>query len=828
MSLSIAESETLSSNQNHSQALNNLLQVRKRDGSLVPWNSERITRAIALAYYSEQQKGVTNPHRDDPAKLYGLDCSVFQKVRLLTDMVERVAAHRFQADNAPDIESIQDIVETCLAAQGDWAVARTYVIYRSKKADLRSRRYDGNGLSDFIAVSRYSRYRPELGRREVWQEAVERVRNMHLRRFADRATRRLDERMKRQMVDEGVLSTELLERIGPVDSLSEEIWQAFASVSGKEVLPSMRSLQFGGPAIEASEARIYNCSFSYADRSEFFRECFYLLLCGVGVGFSVQKCHVEKLPALPVRGEEMDLKVQHYTIEDNIEGWSNSIDVLLRSYYEGFVVEFNYDNIRGRGEPIRTAGGKAPGHLPLKKALLKIEDKLKQASGRKLRPIEVYDIVMYIAGAVLAGGVRRSATLCLFSLDDEEMATAKTGTWFETNPQRAYSNNSALLTRSEVTKEAFLKLFERQKEFGEPGFYFSAHPDYGANPCVEIGLYPKVVVRDEDIQGLRKLGYHGELKAGTELSGWQMCNLTTINGRLAVDEANFYRLCRNASIIGTLQAAYTHIPYLGPVTRFINERESLLGVSICGILDNPDVLLDKDILSRGAEVVSATNLLFSRLVDINPAARTTCVKPEGTASLLLECGSGIHPHHSKRYFRRVQINRLDPVYSHFRGINPHMCEKSVYNPSTDDVITFPVEAPQGALCRHDLSALDFLEKVRFVQKYWVEAGTAHENVAPGLRHNVSNTVSVREDEWDAVEEHIWANRDHYTGIALLHDTGDKVYAQAPREEVATQDDIVKWNKLEYQPVDYRSLHEDADHTKLQDVVACAGGACEIR
>jgi ribonucleoside-triphosphate reductase len=791
--------------------------VVKRTGQEVNWDRSRIERALTLAYTH-----TANP--EAPGEMLTADP---ERIARLAEGVEWAVWHRFPGDETIPIEAIQDVTETCLAAAGDWEVARAYVRYRTLRNERRPRHHGASGLEDFIAISRYARFRGDLGRREVWSESVQRVRDMHIRKFASLAARRPEADSARRIAALHGLDELESDLLGTGQSLFEEIGEAFAAVEARQILPSMRSLQFGGSAIESNEARIYNCSFSHANRIEFFRETFYLLLSGVGVGFSVQTTHVGELPPLPPRGLENELPVRHLSIGDQIEGWSDAVDALIRSHYEGWLVEFNFSGVRPRGAALVTSGGKAPGHLPLKRCLEDIRGVLNGAAGRHLRPIEVYDMVMFISRAVLAGGIRRSATLCLFSPDDEEMANAKTGNWFETHPQRAYSNNSALLVRDSAKRETFNDLFERIRESGEPGFYFSENEHYGANPCVEIGLCPRATVTEEDVRSLRNLGYSGPLKAGDTVTGWQMCNLTTVNGAAVKDRQAFLRACRFAALVGTLQAAYTRMDYLGPITRFLNEREALLGVSLCGVLDSPELLLDPATLESGARMVKAANTLFAELIGIRPAARTTCVKPEGTASLLLGAGSGIHPHHAPRYFRRVQVNRLDPVYRHFRKWNPHMAESSAYNPQTDDVLTFPVEAPEGALCRDDIDARRFLEAVLTVQKHWVRAGCADETFNPRLQHNVSNTVTVRDSEWAAVADFIWEHRADFTGVALLSDYGDKAFQQAPREAVSTPEDVARWNALVYRPVDYRALREDDDHTKLADVAACAGGACEL-
>jgi ribonucleoside-diphosphate reductase alpha chain len=502
----------------------------------------------------------------------------------------------------------------------------------------------------------------------------------------------------------------------------------------------------------------------------------------------------------------------------------------VRSHYEGFKAEFNFSQVRPRGSALRTSGGKAPGHLPLKQSLLDIEVVLTAAAGRKLRPVEVYDICMFAARSVLSGGIRRSATICLFSPDDQEMMAAKTGNWFEKHPQRSASNNSAVLPRGEPDDTVFRRLFAAQKEFGEPGFYFADHPDYGCNPCCEIGLHPVVggELDDEaEVARLRALGYTGPVEPGTRLSGWQMCNLSTINGAIIQTVDDFLVACIHAAVIGTLQAAYTDIPYLGPVTRYLNERDALLGVSICGFMDNPEILFNPAVLERGARLCRAANRIVAGVLGIRPAARVTCVKPEGTASLLLGAASGIHPHHARHYFRRVQANRRDPVYRHFHAANPQLTEASVYRPNTDDVITFAVEAPAHAILREDINALDFLHFVQVAQQHWVLNGEAESSRSPGLHHNVSNTCTVQPGEWDEVARFIWEHRAHFTGVALLGQDGDKRYPQAPREAVATVDDAARWNRLKYVPVDYTALVEKTDETALKEVVACAGGACEL-
>ncbi len=779
--------------------------VVKRDGKIATFDFERVVRSIALSLFAARQGDIENPLRHNREQRYGLGEDDYARARAIAQSVEWASELFYQKGTTPTVDEIQDLTEKMLAAEGEFGAAKAYILYRARKNDSRLYHYESNGLQDYIFISRYARYDPVKGRRETWDEAIDRVREMHLQKYAS--------------IDDMELKT--------------AIHEAFEAVRRREVLPSMRSLQFAGPAVFAHEARLFNCSFTHINRVRAFQETLYLLLVGCGVGFSVQKCHVAQLPPLAPRPSDDDLPMEHHHIADTIEGWCDALGKLVDAYVKGYSVEFDYSSIRARGAPLRTSGGKAPGHLPLKRALLAVEKILQGAAGRRLESIEAYDILMHVAGAVLAGGVRRSATIALFSADDEKMMQAKTGDWFTTNPQRSASNNSAVLVRHQATKDQFLRLFEFQKQFGEPGFFFADDEDYGANPCVEIGLHPvfEVISRDDIAQlhahGITRDNDGKPIRIGSRLSGFQMCNLSTINGAKVKTPEDFYAAARHAAVIGTLQAGYTEIPYLGAVSRFINEREALLGVSICGIMDSPKILLDPEVLQHGAATVGETNAYFAQKIGIRAAARTTCVKPEGTTSLLLNTGSGIHFRHARRYFRRVQANRLDPVYQLFRRCNPHLCEPSAYGKKTDDVITFAVESPQDALLRDQVGAVRFLEMVRVVQENWVIPGTNHAAYSPGLAHNVSNTVTVRDTEWDDVAEFLWENRSRFTGVSLLQAMGDKTYVQAPMEAVTTAADAQRWNLLGYNPVPYTDLSEHEDVTKLAQVVACAGGACEL-
>lgn len=595
----------------------------------------------------------------------------------------------------------------------------------------------------------YSRWDDDKERYETWEESVSRVMEMHRGFYADKMSSELDEAIK----------------------------IAESAYANKIMLGAQRALQFGGEQLKKHQMRLYNCTSTYGDRAEFFGELFYILLCGAGTGVSVQKHHVAKLPEIQSRNKQSKV----HNVTDDIEGWAMSADVLLSSYfvgggkhpeYEGRKVYFDTSAIRPKGSEI-SGGFKAPGPEPLRLALDKIEHLLQGLILKgitKLSPIHVYDICMHLADAVLSGGVRRSATLFYFSVDDDEMMNAKTGNWFKDNPQRGRSNNSALLLRDKVTPEQFSKLMKSVKEFGEPGFIFSESTEFAWNPCVEIGMVP-------NLDGI---------------SGWQGCNLTEINGAKASSKEEFFKACEAASILGTLQAGYTNFKFVSEVSRKIFEREALLGVSVTGWMNNPEVLLDEAILREGARIVKATNRKIAKLIGINPAARTTCCKPAGNASVLLETASGVHGEHSPKYFRNVQMNKESEVAQLIKKMNPYMVEESVWSANKSDyVVSFPVIAPRNSIFRKELFDINLLEKVKFIQQTWIEEGTDLSLcVDKNVRHNVSNTISIPADKWLDVEKYIYENRKYFAGISLLSSNGDKDFNQAPNTEIMDENEII--------------------------------------
>lgn len=602
-------------------------------------------------------------------------------------------------------------------------------------------------MADAKFYGDYSRFNEETGLYETWDEAVERVMNMHKEKYAT------------------VLTPELY-------GIFMEIEEAYKQ---KQMLGAQRALQFGGPQLLRKNAKMYNCVSSYVDRPAFFGEYMWLLLCGAGAGFSVQRHHIAKMPNVGPRNKS----VKKFVVPDTIEGWAQAFDVLFSSFfvgggkhpeYERHPVWFDLSQIRPKGALI-SGGFKAPGPEPLQKALTKVELLLSQVKvGTKLRPIEAYDACMYMADAVISGGVRRSATICLFSKDDEEMVKAKTGSWFEDNPQRGRSNNSVMLLRDEVTFEEFQTIMKSVEQSGEPGFIFTDSLEFTFNPCVEIGKLP---VTEDGV------------------SGWQGCNLSEINGGLMTSPEVFYHACHVASALCTLQAGYTDFEFLGKASEEIFKREALIGVSITGWMNNPAVLFDKEVLAKGARIVKETNKRVAAMIGINQAARTTCAKPSGNASVLLQTFSGIHGGHSERFLRHVQMNNEMEVLKAFKESFPEMVESSVWSTGgTDSVIAFPIISKPGSLYKSELMGVKMLEYVKIAQQVWVEEGTNVELCRhPKLRHNISNTISV--DSWEDVTKYLYENRQWFCGVSLMAASGDKAFPQAPFTEVLTAEQIVE-------------------------------------
>jgi len=611
-------------------------------------------------------------------------------------------------------------------------------------------------LSDITVHMKYAKYVPELYRRETFKEIVDRNKAMHIKRYPH---------------------------------LEDEINAVYEFVYDKKVLPSMRSMQFGGKPIEVAPNRVFNCAYMPIDDPRAFCEAMFLLLGGTGVGYSVQRHHVEKLPEISRPNAK---RTRRYLIGDSIEGWADAVKMLILSYFNGTSkIRFDFSDIRPKGSALVTSGGKAPGPQPLKECLVKIEGILDtKQNGDKLSPIEVHDIVCHIADAVLAGGIRRAALISLFSADDDEMIAAKAGAWWEENPQRGRANNSVVLMRHKVTKEFFLDLWARVKASGagEPGFYFTYDKDWGTNPCCEIALRP-----------------------------YQFCNLTEVNVSNVDSQEDYEARVRAAAFLGTLQASYTDFHYLRPVWQRNTEKDALIGVSMTGIASG--AVLDLD-MKAASKVVKEENTRVAELLGIRPAARCTCVKPAGTTSLTLGTSSGIHAWHNDHYIRRIRVGKNEAIYGYLTEFHPELVEDEYFRPHDTAVISVPQRAPEGSITRSE-SALEMLERVRRVSNEWVQGGHRKGQNT----HNVSATITIREEEWEPVGEWMWENRECYNGLSVLP-FSDHTYVQAPFEDC----DEETYNKLmeSLVNVDLTNVIEVEDNTDLQGELACAGGSCEIK
>jgi len=610
-------------------------------------------------------------------------------------------------------------------------------------------------LSDITVHMKYARYLPKKERRETWRELVTRNKKMHIKTYPQ---------------------------------LKEEIEEVYEYVYDKKVLPSMRSMQFGGKPIEVAPNRIFNCAYLPVDDWRAFSETMFLLLGGTGVGYSVQQHHVEQLPEIQRPNEK---RTRRFLIADSIEGWADAIKALTKSYFKGgSKIRFDYSDIRPKGARLLTSGGKAPGPQPLRECIVKIEGIFRQKeNGDKLEPIEVHDIICHIADAVLTGGIRRAALIALFSAADDEMIAAKTGNWWEKNPQRGRANNSVVLMRHRITKRYFKELWERVKASGsgEPGFYFTNDKDWGTNPCCEIGLRP-----------------------------YQFCNLTEINASDISSQEEYENRAKAAAFIGTLQAGYTDFHYLRDIWRRSTERDSLIGVSMTGIASGKVLKLD---MEQTSKVIKEENKRIAKLIGIRPAARTTCVKPAGTTSLTLGTSSGIHAWHNKYYLRRLRVGKNEAIYTYLQVHHPDLIEDEFFRPHDTAVISVPQKSPHGATTRHE-SAIDLLERVKKVSDEWVLPG----HKKGQNTHNVSATISVKEKEWENVGEWMWKNRDCYNGLTVLPYDGGS-YKQAPFED-CTKEEYERLIET-LQEVDLTKVIEVDDNTNLTGELACAGGACEI-
>ena len=600
---------------------------------------------------------------------------------------------------------------------------------------------------------KYARYLPAVQRRETWEEMITRNRDMHIENFPE---------------------------------LTSEIENAYKLVFDKKVLPSMRSLQFAGAAIKQTPSRVYNCAYLPIDDYRAFSEVMFLLLGGTGVGYSVQRHHVESLPSITI-----PTKRRRYLVGDSIEGWADCIKMLMKAYFCGRPdPEFDFSGIRAKGALLVTSGGKAPGPEPLKDCVHNIKRILdRKENGDQLSTLEVHDIICWIADAVLSGGIRRSATISLFSIDDQEMLQCKFGDWWDTEPQRARANNSAVVVRHRVRKKDFFAIWEKVKESGagEPGVYFTNDSEWGTNPCAEIALRP-----------------------------FQFCNLCEVNVSDVETQQELNDRVVAATLIGTLQASYTNFHYLRDVWRRTTEKDALLGVGMTGIGSGRVQQFDLEATSK---LAVETNKYYATEIGVKPAARITTVKPSGTTSCVLGTSSGVHAWHNDYYVRRIRVGKNEAIYTYLTLRHPELVHDDFFKPETQAVISIPQRAPNDGILRHETS-LELLERVKDIYNRWIVPGHREGNNT----HNVSCTVSVREEEWEEVGKWMWQNREYYNGIAVLPYFGGS-YKQAPFEDIDKE--TFEGMFIELKEVDLSNVVEIIDNTNLTGELACAGVSCEI-
>lgn len=609
-------------------------------------------------------------------------------------------------------------------------------------------------LSAITIYSKYAKFDKKKQRRETWEEISYRNMGMMLDKYP-------------QLYGEIV-----------------NVYNNF--VIPKKVLPSMRSMQFGGRPIELSPNRIFNCAYMPVDHYKAFSESMFLLLGGSGVGYSVQSHHVAQLPEI-----KKPLKKRRYVVADNIVGWADSVKALLESYMCGKSLPlFDFSDIRPKGAELITSGGKAPGYEPLEVCLFQLKRILdRKADGEKLTTLEAHDMMCFIADAVLSGGIRRAALISLFDIDDNDMLTCKFGSWWEANPQRGRANNSAMVIRHKISEEKFSELWQKIQASGsgEPGIYFSNNTEWGTNPCCEIALRNN-----------------------------QFCNLTEINASDVLDQSDLEGRAKAASFLGTLQAGYTDFHYLRDIWKRNTEKDALIGVGMTGIASGAVLPLD---LTAAAQVVKGENERVANIIGINVAARTTCIKPSGTTSLVVGSSSGIHAWHSDFYIRNIRFGKNEAIYKYLAENHPEIVQDEFFKPEQQAVIGLPVKAPEGAILRTE-SAIDLLERVKLFSSQWIKPGHRKGDNT----HNVSATISVGEDEWEKVGQWMWDNRAVYNGLSVLP-RNDHSYVQAPFTECTKEEYEELYAKLE--SVDLTKIVEESDTTDLKGEAACAGGACEV-
>jgi ribonucleoside-triphosphate reductase (thioredoxin) len=742
-------------------------QVQKRDGRIVPFDESKIINAVSRAMQVTQEGN----HKDDAEKV--------------AEQVVTALAKKFTKEHIPTIEEIQDIVETQLILMDFPKTAKSYILYRKNRAEVRemkrsipervaqlaaeSKKYFRNQLSEFVYYRTYSNWIPEEGRRETWIETVGRYVGFMKENLGDKLT----------------------------EAEYDEVREA---ILNQEAMPSMRLLQFAGKAARATNVAAFNCSYIAPQKPEDFAEIMYISMCGTGVGFSVESQSVQKLPQIK---KQIGKKLEVHVVPDSKEGWCEALTLGLTTWFDGKDIDFDFSELRPAGARLKTMGGKSSGPAPLRALLSFARTKILSKQGRRLSNIDVHDICCKIGEVVVAGGVRRSAMISLSDLDDPEMRAAKTGQFYFSEPQRSMANNSAVYTEkpsADQFLEEWLSLIKSKS--GERGIFNrgglvhqlperrkkilkGAITRLGTNPCAEILLQPK-----------------------------EFCNLSEVVARAEDTEETLTKKMRVAAILGTYQSTLTNFPFLSKEWKKNCDTECLLGVSITGQWDCKTVR-DGNVLRKLRDYAIEINKEYAKRFGVNPSTAITCVKPSGNLSQTVDSASGLHPRHAKYYIRRVRIASTDSLFQMLKDQKiPYFAEvgQSV-SAATTYVVEFPVKAPESAVTKNDLTAHDQLEYWKTVKNNYCE-------------HNPSVTISVGNNEWLTVANWLYENWDILGGLSFLP-REEHAYLLAPYEEITKEryeEMMAKLPQIDYSRV---LLYEGEDTTDIKKELACVGGVCEI-
>ncbi len=748
--------------------------IKKRDGRVADFDFDRIVTAIHKAMLA------TGEGSQEEAEMVAH--------RVASEIVRDVKKHK---GLVPHVESIQDEVERQLILSNYAETAKAYILYRAKRAEERkknkevpehikklakeaSRYFKGDKFGEFVYLRTYARWIEGEGRRETWPETVQRYMDFMREKLGDKLTEAEYKKVQKYILDQ-------------------------------KVMPSMRLMQFAGPAARRCNVVAYNCSYIAPEKITDFAEAMYLSMSGSGVGFSVESQHAQKLPIIKKQTGE---KLPTHVVEDSKEGWGDALTAGLKAWWNGQDIDFDYSQVRPYGARLKTMGGKSSGPEPLKELLKFAREKILSRQGKRLRNVDVHDIMCKIAEIVVAGGVRRSAMISLSDLDDIDMRDAKKGAFYNTNPQRMMANNSAVYEDKPSAAE-FLKewtaliesgsgergifnrgslhktLPERRIKYLEEKYGKGNLGPLGTNPCGEVILQPK-----------------------------QFCNLTEIIARPDDTEKTLLEKARIATILGTYQATLDDFKYISKQWKKNIQDERLLGVSITGQWDSP-VVRDEKVLRKLRDEVIKVNKKYAKRFGINPATAATSVKPSGTVSKTFNASSGMHPRYAKYYIQRIRISAHDALFQMLKDQGVPYHPEVGQDPETANtyVLEFPIKAPEGAIVNDDLSAIDMLEHWKKVKLNYTE-------------HNPSITISVGEDEWVEVANWVYENWDIVGGLSFLP-RNDFVYKLAPMEKI----DKDTYEKLyeRVKNIDFSKLvlYEEEDETDVKQEAACAGGTCEI-